>query len=198
MFEKVVIVDCRGHLLGRIASVIAKELLSGQRVVAVRCEQLNISGPMHRNKIKFEAFLRKRTATNPKRGPIHFHAPSKILWRTIRGMIPHKTARGKVAMTRLKSFDGIPHPYDKMKRMVVPEALTVTRLAPGRKFTVLGDLAGRCGWKYGELIAQLEEKRKVKSAEFYKTKKAANLLKAKAASAADLSAVAPVLESYGH
>lgn len=33
MFEKVVIVDCRGHLLGRLASTIAKEILSGQRVV---------------------------------------------------------------------------------------------------------------------------------------------------------------------
>ena len=28
-FEKKVIVDARGHLLGRLASVVAKELLSG-------------------------------------------------------------------------------------------------------------------------------------------------------------------------
>ena len=44
MFEKEVIVDCRGHLVGRLASVIAKELLNGQRVVLVRTEELNISG----------------------------------------------------------------------------------------------------------------------------------------------------------
>ena len=30
---QVVIVDCYGHLLGRLASIIAKELLNGQRVV---------------------------------------------------------------------------------------------------------------------------------------------------------------------
>ena len=29
MFEKKVVVDGRGHLLGRLASVVAKELLSG-------------------------------------------------------------------------------------------------------------------------------------------------------------------------
>lgn len=29
MFEKVVVVDGRGHLLGRLASTIAKELLGG-------------------------------------------------------------------------------------------------------------------------------------------------------------------------
>lgn len=44
VFEKPIVVDCRGHLLGRLASLIAKELLQGQHVVAVRCEQLEISG----------------------------------------------------------------------------------------------------------------------------------------------------------
>lgn len=44
VFEKPIIVDCRGHLLGRMASVIAKELLLGQSIVAVRCEETEISG----------------------------------------------------------------------------------------------------------------------------------------------------------
>ena len=44
MFEKVVVVDCRAHMLGRLASVVAKELLNGQNVVLVRCEGINISG----------------------------------------------------------------------------------------------------------------------------------------------------------
>lgn len=35
-FEKVIVVDGRGHLIGRLASVIAKQLLNGQRVVVVR------------------------------------------------------------------------------------------------------------------------------------------------------------------
>ena len=44
MFEKEVVVDCRGHLMGRLASVVAKELLNGQRVTLVRTEEINISG----------------------------------------------------------------------------------------------------------------------------------------------------------
>jgi len=40
MFEKEVVIDGRGHLVGRLASKIAKELLNGQRVVVVRCEAL--------------------------------------------------------------------------------------------------------------------------------------------------------------
>ena len=50
MFEKVVVVDARAHLLGRLASVVAKQMLSGQKVVIVRCEEANISGPFIRNK----------------------------------------------------------------------------------------------------------------------------------------------------
>ncbi len=38
-------------------------------------------------------------------------------------MIPHKTKRGAAALERLKAFEGIPAPYDKMKRMVIPDAL---------------------------------------------------------------------------
>lgn len=36
MFEKVVIIDARGHLLGRLASVVAKEALMGQVCVNLR------------------------------------------------------------------------------------------------------------------------------------------------------------------
>ena len=56
-------VDGKGHLLGRLASTVAKQLLNGQKVVVVRCEQLNISG---------EFFRAKRTSTNPS-GPEYTH-----------------------------------------------------------------------------------------------------------------------------
>ncbi|XP_034531320.1 60S ribosomal protein L13a-like [Notolabrus celidotus] len=86
--------------------------------------------------------------TNPSRGPYHFRAPSRIFWRTVRGMLPHKTKRGQAALERLKVFDGIPPPYDKRKRMVVPAALKIVRLKPTRKFALLGRLAHEVGWKY--------------------------------------------------
>ena len=84
---KRVVVDARHHMLGRLASIIAKELLNGQRVVVVRCEEICISGGLVRQKMKYLRFLRKRMNTKPSHGPIHFRAPSKILWRTIRGWV---------------------------------------------------------------------------------------------------------------
>jgi large subunit ribosomal protein L13Ae len=50
-------------------------------------------------------------------------------------MLPHKTERGKAALKRLKAFEGCPPPYDRRKRMVVPNAMRVMCLKPGRKVT---------------------------------------------------------------
>jgi hypothetical protein len=70
-------------------------------------------------------------------------------------MIPHKTARGAAAMERLKVFEGVPAPYDKVKRVVVPQALRVLRLKPGRKYCTVGRLSHEVGWKYQDVVARL-------------------------------------------
>lgn len=44
-----------------------------------------LSGGLIRQRVKFKSFLHKRTATQPSHGPIHYRAPSKIFWRTVRG-----------------------------------------------------------------------------------------------------------------
>ena len=150
--------------------------------------------------MKYHGYLNKRCVVNPARGAFHFRAPSRMLYRIIRGMLPHKTTRGALALERLKVFEGIPQPYDKMKRMVIPDALRVLRLKPGRRFTVLGRLSTEVGWKYADVVEKLEEKRKVKSGAFYERKKAhARLVtKAKANVANDLKPVKATMESFGY
>ena len=163
---KAVVIDGRGHMNGRLASIVAKLILNGQKVVIVRCEEINISGEnntqsvvvslltvavtgnFYRNKLKYLDFLKKRCNVKPSRGPFHFRAPSKIFWRTVRGMVPHKTERGKDALKRLQTFEGVPPPYDKKKKMVIPSALKVLRLKSGRKFCSLGRLGHEVslGW----------------------------------------------------
>lgn len=88
-------------------------------------------------------------------------------------MLPHKTERGAEALARLKVFEGIPAPYDKQKRVVVPSALRITHLKPGRDFTHLGQLCHEVGWKHWELIKRLEAARKAASEAFYVQKKEA-------------------------
>ncbi|TPX72903.1 hypothetical protein SpCBS45565_g00275 [Spizellomyces sp. 'palustris'] len=199
-FQKEVVIDGKGHLLGRLASIVAKQLLSGQKIIIVRAEEINISGPFFRNKLKYMAFLRKRCIVNPARGVFHFRAPSRIFWRTVRGMVPHKTPRGAAALERLKVFEGVPPPYDKQKRLVVPDALRVLRLSPGRKFTVLKRISSEFGWKYQDVVEKLEQKRKTKSHAYYLQKKALLRVRAQAATNAqkDLTAVKQTLTTLGH
>lgn len=180
MFTKETIVDCKGHLLGRLASVVAKELINGHKVTLVRCEDINISGSLYRNQLKYQQFKNIRTQTNPKKGPFHQRAPSKMIWRTIRGMVPYKTAKGAKAMDNLTTLEGIPFPYNLKKRLVVPAALKNIRLKPHRKFCKLGDIANLFGWHHQGLIQRLEESRIVKSAAYYKKKKAAKMTELKA------------------
>lgn len=105
-------------------------------------------------------------------------------------MVPHKTARGAAALERLKLFEGVPPPYDKKKRMVVPEALRVLRLKPGRKYCtvkvcgsllvvfsqvlksalLLQRLSHEVGWGYKDVVDRLEEKRKIKAQAFHERK----------------------------
>jgi len=205
-------------LLGRLASIVAKQILNGQRVVVVRAEELNISGSFFRAKsnpspfyicinlcpfnfvVKYHQFLRKRTIVNPTHGPFHFRAPSRIFFRVVRGMLPHKTARGAAAMERLKVFEGIPETYNTMKRMVVPAALRVLRLKPGRRYCTVGRLSHEVGWKYQKVLASLEEKRKEAGKAYWEEKKKTTkeFRRTVFGKAKQLEAVNKTLASFGY
>ncbi|KAF7150061.1 hypothetical protein RHSIM_Rhsim02G0056800 [Rhododendron simsii] len=60
--------------------------------------------------------------------PLGRTRPSEDEVPQIPPMISHKTKRGAAALARLKAYEGIPPPYDKKKRMVIPDALKVLRL----------------------------------------------------------------------
>lgn len=65
-----VVIDGKGHLLGRLASIVAKQLLNGQKIVVVRSEALNISGEFFRAKRTSTSFPFRET-TAPAMGMIH-------------------------------------------------------------------------------------------------------------------------------
>ncbi|XP_033244806.1 60S ribosomal protein L13a-like [Drosophila miranda] len=123
--NRTVVIDGRGHLLVRLASVVAKYLLQGGKVAVVRCEELNLSGHFYRNKIKFLAYLRKRCNVNPARGPFHVRATSRIFYKAVRGMIPHKTDRKYCQVGRLSHEVGW-HYQDVIKSLERNRKLCVT------------------------------------------------------------------------
>lgn len=115
-------------------------------------------------------------------------------------MIPHKTKRGKEALQKLKSFEGMPAPYDKTKKMVVPSCMRAMKLKPRRAYCELGRLSHEMGWKYKDVVETLETKRKVKSKLFYDKKQRETKLRKQAVEnvAKRVAKQQAVIEALGH
>ena len=100
-----IIYDANKQILGRFASVIAKQLLNGERVIVVNAEKALISG---NPKSLLKEYLEKRQRGDPFHGPFFPSTANGILRRTIRGMLPWDRTRGRVAYKNLKVFVGVP------------------------------------------------------------------------------------------
>lgn len=153
------VIDAKEHGLGRLAATTAKLLLNGNNVSVVRCEEILLIGEFDHHKKKFSAFLNKKCAYNPKRGPFHHREPSKIFFRRVRGMVPYKTTRGASAMARLKVFEGIPKQFNVKDCVSIPCAQREAAIPKIKKAFVLGKLAKEFGWKHYDALKKDEKKR---------------------------------------
>jgi len=169
--HKCLIIDARDHILGRLASTVAKHALMGTRVIILRCERIVMSGHLVRNKLKMMAFRGHRMNTNPRKGPFSITAPSRMFFRVVRGMLPHKKPRGKAAMSRISVYDGIPPRFAHVKKMKVIPAFRCIKLDPNRPYTSLGRLMANFGWTHGKLMCKLEDKRRIKQAQVWRIQK---------------------------
>uniref|UniRef100_A0A8C6DS10 60S ribosomal protein L13a n=1 Tax=Moschus moschiferus TaxID=68415 RepID=A0A8C6DS10_MOSMO len=79
---------CRGHLLGRLETAVAKQVLLDRKAVVLHCEGINTVDNFHRRMRKYPAFLCKQMNTNPSGGPDHLRAPRHIFWQTVQGRRP--------------------------------------------------------------------------------------------------------------
>ena len=201
MFNKETIIDGKGHIMGRLASYVAKQLLAGHKVIVVRSERIVLTGSYQRNKLKFREYLNKTLLSNPRKGHKHFRSPSRIFFKAVRGMLPRKTDRGEHAMSRLKVFEGIPHPYDRKKRMIVTDALRLLKLKSFRPSCQLRELCVRVGWKHDATVERLEAKRIERAKKYHTAKEAADKLrlqKGKLQSSGSIKEINEKLAKFGY
>ncbi|PPD98370.1 hypothetical protein GOBAR_DD04619 [Gossypium barbadense] len=91
-------------MLGRLASILDKELLNGQKVVVVRCEEICMWGGLVSQKMNLMRFLRERMNTD----------------------LADEVKESRMSV--LEAYEGILAPYDKTKRMVIPDALKLSNI----------------------------------------------------------------------
>lgn len=103
-----IVIDADGHVLGRLASYVAKKALLGESIIIVNAEKALISGSRENIIRKQRDKLEIRNIGNYTRGPFHQKRPDKFLRMAVRGMLPFKRPRGKDAYKRVMVYVGIP------------------------------------------------------------------------------------------
>ncbi len=118
-----IIIDGEGHVLGRLASVISKNLLNGEEIVVLNAEKIMITGNKDWAYAKYKQRVDRASISNPRDlGPKYPRRPDDIFRRTVRGMLPFKKAKGRNAYKGLKAFVGVPDEYADVEVVNIPEA----------------------------------------------------------------------------
>jgi len=138
--ENAIIIDAKGLILGRMASIIAKRLLQGESVIVVNAEKAAISGKRLQIVKEAKTFLE---VGHPRKGPFHQRRPDRIVRRTIRGMLPRKKPKGMQAFKRLKVYLGAPMEFNGKEIQTILEASAEKLKSP---YITVGELAKEIGW----------------------------------------------------
>ena len=139
--ENAVIIDAKGLILGRMASIIAKRLLQGETIILVNAEKAAISGRRLSRVREAKTFLE---VGHPKKGPYHPRRPDKIVRRTIRGMLPRKKPKGQQAFKRLKVYLNAPPELENKEAQTLFEASAERLKCP---YVTVGEIAQEIGWR---------------------------------------------------
>jgi large subunit ribosomal protein L13 len=137
-----ILADAHNTVAGRLASVVAKELLQGEHVIVINAEKAVLSGDRASLIQQYKERLGIRTLTAPWKGPLHPRQPDRMLRRIIRGMVPWKKDRGRKAMKRLRVFVGTPEGVKSKRQLDLSEYER-----KGRRTIYLGEIARELGWK---------------------------------------------------
>ncbi len=113
-----IVVDGKDLVLGRVASKVAKSLLSGEDVVLLNAEKLVISGSPKATTEKYLVRRRLKDKANPEHSPHWPRRPDLLVRRVVRGMLPFKAARGRAAFKKLRVFAGVPKEFESAQKVV--------------------------------------------------------------------------------
>lgn len=112
----VTVIDAKGAVLGRLASVVAKRLLKGEEIAIVNSEKAIIVGD--KDSIK-ERYKEKREIGSSRKGPYFPRRADRIVKRTVRGMLPYQQPKGREALKRLRCFIGVPKEFEGVQMEVI-------------------------------------------------------------------------------
>lgn len=113
------IIDAKDAILGRLSSYVAKQVLLGNKVNVINCEECVVSG---RKYAILNEYIRRLHRKAPTKAPFFYRRPDMFVKRTIRGMLPFKRSRGMSAFKNIKCYIGIPENLKNEKALTLEKA----------------------------------------------------------------------------
>jgi len=107
------IIDGKNATMGRLASYVAKEALKGEELAIVNCGEIIVTGSKKTIQRKFEE--KRKKVGSGQLGPKVSRDIEKMIKRVIRGMLPHRSGRGKDALKKIKCYKGLPAEFEGKK-----------------------------------------------------------------------------------
>lgn len=138
-----VLINADGLIVGRLASLVAKKLLAGDEIIIINAEKAILSGSRVNSLAEYKQTLVRGTT---EKGPYFPKRPDQILRRTVRGMLPYKTQRGKDAMARFQVYIGTPTEFNGQPFVTLEQA-SYNRLS-SFKYVKLGEISKLLGAKF--------------------------------------------------
>jgi len=112
--EDEIIIDAEDCVLGRVAAYSAKKALQGKKIIILNCDKAIVTGD---RKMVQEEFRQKFVrGGNAQKGPYVSSNPVLIMKRALRGMLPHKRERGRIAAKNIMCFNDTPLEYASAKK----------------------------------------------------------------------------------
>jgi len=113
------IIDATNLLLGRFATVAAKKALLGEEIIVINCEKAVMSG---RRKQIIQKHKDRAELGQFRKGPFFKRRPDMYVKRVLRGMIPYKQEKGRIAYKKIRCYIGVPEEVNGKKIETVPSA----------------------------------------------------------------------------
>jgi len=130
-----IIYNGEGAVFGRLASLVAKDLLKGDEVDVLNCEKIIISG---NKSLLAKKILAKREmgSGGSMKGPKYPRVADRLVKRMIRGMLPWDRMKGRDAYRKLKCYTS---EVGSRKSEVGSEIVKLNHRKP-MKFTSVADV----------------------------------------------------------
>jgi len=130
-----------GMLLGRLATIVAKQALLGEEISVINCEKIVVSG--HKTVTFAREWQRRQRGGYPLKSQTRSRLPDRFVRRAIRGMLPWRQERGRTAYKRILCYTGIPAAFAAKELVAIPEA-SKTKL-PTLKYVTVGQICTYLG-----------------------------------------------------